>query len=224
MKQCPNCKAELADNVRLCLHCMTSLDQKEQIKPPAQRIRRWPLVLLLLLLAASATVIALLCAAPEAPEPVSDDSSAYTQTVDGVVYTFRPATREDHPTALTLENRFVLTKVAGTPADGVYRVPTFVGSDTGALVVAVADGAFTHTEAGAIDLGYNVRYVHPDAFSGCALTDLYLHEDVYIPREAFSDCAAGFTIHCPDYLENTQGTLWCDLAITYGFRWQPEAL
>lgn len=233
MKICPNCKAELEDNARFCLSCMTSLDKKEQITPPAQRFRRWPLVLLCLLLAVALAVIAIVMASsPKAGEvpaqttsaAPSADPSLRSQTLDGVCYTFRPATLDDYPTALTLENRFVLTKVEGNPADGVYRVPTFVGSDTGALVVAVADGAFAGTEACAIDLGHAVRQVHANAFGGCALTDLHLHEDVLIPREAFSGCAEGFTIHCPDYLENTEGTLWSELATVYGFRWQPEVL
>ena len=50
MKLCPNCKAELDDQARFCVCCMTSLEEKEQILPPVPRVRRWPLVLLCLLL------------------------------------------------------------------------------------------------------------------------------------------------------------------------------
>ena len=239
MKQCPNCKAELDDNARFCLSCMTSLDEKELIPPPALPTRRWPLVLLCLLL------IAAVCLAvfsgirwqKESTQPsqtaparetaqttVPEDASLRAYVADGVCYTFRPATGEDHPTAIRLEGHYVLIHVEGTPSDGIYKVPSFVGDDTGALVTVVADGAFAGTNARKIDLGYNVRYVWGNAFGGYALTDLYLHEDVLIDRTAFSGCTEDLTLHCPDYLENTQGHLWSALAADFGFRWQPEHL
>ena len=31
MKICPNCKAELDENARFCLRCMTSLEEKQEI-------------------------------------------------------------------------------------------------------------------------------------------------------------------------------------------------
>ena len=32
MKTCPNCKANLADESRFCLYCMTSLEEKQAVK------------------------------------------------------------------------------------------------------------------------------------------------------------------------------------------------
>lgn len=229
MKKCPNCRAELDDNARFCLSCMTSLDEKEQIPPPVQKARRWPLVLLSSLLLGAVLVLILFLlipspeetAAPTQPDIV-EDTSTRTQTIDEVKFTFRPATKEDHPTAIVLDSHFVLIRVEGAPSDGIYRVPTFVGDDTTALVSVVADGAFAGTDARAIDLGHNVRYVWGNAFGGYPLSDLYLHEDVLIDQKAFSGCTESLIIHCPDYLENTKGDLWCDLAADYGFRWQPE--
>ncbi len=240
MKQCPNCRAELDDNARFCLSCMTSLDEKEQIPPPVRKARRWPLVLLSCLLLGAVLVLLFF---PKTPSPEStaeptqpgtestaeptqpgivEDGDIRSQTVDGVKYTFRPATKEDHPTAIFIDSHFVLIRVEGTPSDGIYRVPSFVGDDTAALVSVVADGAFAGTDARAIDLGYNVRYVWGNAFGGYPLSDLYLHEDVLIDQRAFSGCTEALVIHCPDYLENTKGDLWCDLAAEYGFRWQSE--
>lgn len=247
MKLCPNCKTELDVNARLCLCCMTSLDEKELILPPVRQFRRWPLVLLcfLILGALLIAIVVLNTDPPSEPHDSPDTSIADTpttkndkdnlltvpeaastisQTVDGVTYRFRPATREDHPSAITLDNHYVLIQVEGAPIDGIYRVPTFVGQDMDALVTVVADGAFVGTNAQAIDLGHNVRYVWGNAFGGYPLTDLYLHEDVLIEQTAFSGCTENLTIHCPEYLENTEGILWSDLAITLGFQWQSEIL
>jgi len=76
----------------------------------------------------------------------------------------------------------------------------------------------------AIDLGYNVRYVWGDAFGGYPLNELYLHDEVYIDQAAFSGCTEEFTIRCPEHLEDTKGTLWSQLAVDYGFRWQEELI
>ncbi len=238
MKLCPNCKAELDDNARFCLRCMTSLDEKEQILPPVRKARRWPLVLICFL-ALGALLIGIIIfntdlpaepAKPsntdsaEDPLTVPEDTATVSYTVDGITYTFRSATKEDNPAAIDLSNHYVLIQVEGTPSNGRYQVPSFVGDDMRLLVTVVADGAFADTNAQAIDLGYNVRYVWGDAFGGYALTDLYLHEDVLIDRAAFSGCTNDLIIHCPEYLENTNGAFWSDLAVAYGFRWQPEII
>lgn len=245
MKLCPNCKAEMDDNARFCLCCMTSLDEKELISPSVRKKRRWPLVLLCVLLLGigSALVVFLINYEPQASKTPPDSGSNYatedteqssatmssvedtslrTSTVDGVTYTFRPATEEEYPTAIALNNKYVLIRVEGSSPSGFYQVPSFVGNDTNALVTVVADGAFDGTDAQVIDLGYNVRYVWGDAFGGNSLTELHLHEDVFIDDMAFSGCEEGLTIHCPEYLDNTEGTLWCELAVSLGFRWQQE--
>ena len=158
------------------------------------------------------------------PNTPDVDASIKTRTVDGVTYTFRQATRNEHPTAIILENNFTLIRIEGTSSDGVYHVPSFVNDDMNGIVAAVADGAFDGTDARVIDLGYNVKYVWGDAFNGCELTDLYLHEDVLIEESTLSDCSENLIIHCPVYIENTQGLLWSELAGGYGFEWQEEAI
>lgn len=247
MKTCPNCKAALDDNARFCLQCMTSLEEKEQIPAPKKKARRWPLLVIGCLLLVALMYIAVFkgdqASEMKAPsnttkssemptqsesvdstelDPPLNDPSTLTYSVDGVKYTFRPATSADDPHAITLENHFVLIGVEGFPSDGIYCVPSFVGDNTSALVTAIADGAFDGTEAQMIDLGHNVRYVSNNAFVGCKLTALYLHEDVFINRAALEGCSEELTIHGPDYLENTEGALWSELAIEYGFGWQSE--
>lgn len=242
MKICPNCKAELDNDSRFCLLCMTALEDKEHQQPPVHKKPRWLFVLLFcVVLTISLLVVLIISNPPVAPhdpgagsgfenrettgkieqqEPSIENTSVIRQVVDGVIFTFRPATIEDHPTAIRLDNYYVLIQVEGTPSTGVYCVPSFIGNDTTALVVAVADGAFSGTQATIIDLGYNVRYVWGNAFGGYSLTDLHLHEDTYIDRSAFSGCSADLTIHCPSYIENTEGDLWSELAGSYGFLWQ----
>lgn len=154
----------------------------------------------------------------------SDEGAAMTYTVDGVAYTFRRATRDEYPTAISFSKNYTLIRVEGVPIDGIYRVPTFVGEDMTAIVSVVAEGAFEGTGATMIDLGYNVRYVRGDAFSGCVLTKLYLHNDTLIERATLDGCSQELTIHCPSYIENTQGEPWSELAVRYGFKWQEEII
>ena len=251
MKLCPNCKAELDDNARFCLRCMTALDDKEQIPPPARKAHRWPLVLLCVLVVVALVITIVILnrdpsattpketnatttensssvnpteeqePIPENPTPEApEDTATVSHTVDGVTYTYRAATKEDLPTAIGLDNYYVLIHVEGISSDGTYYIPSFVGNDMSALVIAVGDGAFAGTNAQAIDLGYTVRYVWGNAFGGYALTDLHLHDDVYIDEAAFSGCTESLTIRCPAYLYNTEGVLWPDLAANYGFHWQ----
>ena len=238
MKICPKCKAQLEDHARFCLQCMTSLEEKEEIQPPAPKQRRWPLALLFSLLAIALATFAFWPSSPVETPAVetrpatipsavttpTGNASTRTCTQDGVTYTFRSAAQEDCPDAIRLENYFVLIQVTGVPSNQTYQVPSFVGENTSALVVAVADGAFSDTQATAIDLGYNVRYVWGNAFGGNRLTALYLHEDVQIDPAAFSGCDDSLTIHCPAFLENMEGILWSELAGMLGFQWKESAL
>ena len=254
MKLCPKCKAELEDSARFCLRCMTSFEDKEQIEPPKRSKRRWPLVLLICLIICGAVIALIIAGGSDEPQGDETTTTAPTTTtttttstttttistttttvpdnsgetreytVNGVTYTLRPATRDDHPSAISLDNYYTLISVEGVPDDGVYRVPSFADEDMSLNVVAVADGAFDGADATVIDLGYNVRYVWGDAFGGCALEELYLHGDTFIDRAAFSGCTSELTIHCPSYIENTQGDLWSELAVTYGYGWQDEII
>lgn len=227
MKLCPNCKAQLDDHARFCLYCMTSLEEKEQIPPPVLPKRRWPWVLLLCLPVLAVLLLILrngMGTPPETPLPQATENAVtidtITRTVDGVRYTFRPATAADDPNAIDLSQNFVLIQVEGTPESGIYKVPAFVDEAMTARVRVVAAGAFANTHAQAIDLGHNVRFVWGDAFGGNGLTDLYLRTDVYIDEAAFAGCDTGLTIHCPSYLENGEGQLWQDLASQYGYQWE----
>ncbi len=45
MKKCPHCKADIEENARFCLYCMTPLEDKQALLPPKYNRKRW-LVLL----------------------------------------------------------------------------------------------------------------------------------------------------------------------------------
>lgn len=41
MKKCPKCKAEIQEEARFCLYCMTSLDEKQIVKTPKNNNKGW---------------------------------------------------------------------------------------------------------------------------------------------------------------------------------------
>ena len=49
MKKCPKCKAEIQENARFCLYCMTSFEEKQIIKTPKERNKRWLFIIVAVL-------------------------------------------------------------------------------------------------------------------------------------------------------------------------------
>ena len=41
MKKCPKCKADIQENARFCLYCMTSFEEKQTIDAPKDKNKRW---------------------------------------------------------------------------------------------------------------------------------------------------------------------------------------
>lgn len=41
MKKCPKCNAEIEENARFCLYCMTSFEEKQKILPICEKNKRW---------------------------------------------------------------------------------------------------------------------------------------------------------------------------------------
>lgn len=58
MKKCPKCKAEIEENARFCLYCMTSFEEKQTIEVSKEKNKRWLIIIAaVLVLALILTVI-----------------------------------------------------------------------------------------------------------------------------------------------------------------------
>ena len=45
MKKCPKCKAEIEEEARFCLYCMTSFEEKQTIETPKENNNRWLIII-----------------------------------------------------------------------------------------------------------------------------------------------------------------------------------
>ena len=79
MKKCPNCKAEIEENARFCLYCMTSFEEKQPVLAPNQeKNKRWLYILAAVLAFALMLCVIFLCvAAFRKSEPTNGASSDY---------------------------------------------------------------------------------------------------------------------------------------------------
>ena len=67
MKKCPKCKAEIQENARFCLYCMTSFDEKQAVDADRNTDKRWLIIaaaLLALLLIGAVIAFSLNCGGP----------------------------------------------------------------------------------------------------------------------------------------------------------------
>ena len=71
MKKCPFCKADIEDNAKFCLYCMTSLNEKKTIKTKSVKNKRWLIILAAFLCFAVVIGIVFNCF-PEQAKPIKD--------------------------------------------------------------------------------------------------------------------------------------------------------
>lgn len=140
IKKCPHCGAEIEEQARFCLYCMTSLDEKEVLAPKPSKKRWWiygSAVLLALLLILGLVLLLVPPktppteekqpnsseSAPEAP-PVNDEAGSSSELPDASVNN-TPDTPTDQPP----ETPVVPGTVGGTPATGGEEKPTVDGEE-----------------------------------------------------------------------------------------------
>ena len=64
MKKCPKCKAEIHEESRFCLYCMTSFEEKQTIETPKENNKRW-LIIIAAVLVVVLVVISIFLFAPK---------------------------------------------------------------------------------------------------------------------------------------------------------------
>lgn len=72
MKKCPKCKAEIQEEARFCLYCMTSFEEKQTIETPKENNKRW-LIIVAAVLAVVLVIISIVLFSPK--DNVSNDSN-----------------------------------------------------------------------------------------------------------------------------------------------------
>ena len=79
MKKCPHCKADIEENARFCLYCMTPLDDKQEIKPPNSNHTRWLVFLAAFLVLAAGIIFFLI--SRDAPTGTTGESSGNRESI-----------------------------------------------------------------------------------------------------------------------------------------------
>ena len=81
MKKCPFCKAEIEENARFCLYCMTSLEEKQEIAIPKEKNKRWLVVLAAVLVFVIVVFSIGLALRKDSPDDTSNGASPESQTL-----------------------------------------------------------------------------------------------------------------------------------------------
>lgn len=81
MKKCPFCKAEIEENARFCLYCMTSLEEKQEIAIPKEKNKRWLVVLVAVLVFVIVVFSICLALRKDSPNNTSNGASSESQTL-----------------------------------------------------------------------------------------------------------------------------------------------
>lgn len=96
----------------------------------------------------------------------------------------------------------VVTGVSVPASNGLYEIPNIIYVGNQRYNVAGVDPyAFAGTNARVVVL--DCRFAREYAFSGCALTHVYICGSMYVDKAAFSGCPQGFQLHTDPSSANT---------------------
>lgn len=76
MKKCPKCKAEIQEEARFCLYCMTSFEEKQTIETPKENNKRWLYIIAAVLALVLIVACIFLFSQKEAPTNGEIDTSS----------------------------------------------------------------------------------------------------------------------------------------------------
>jgi len=241
MKICPICKANIQEEARFCLYCMTSFEEKQPIDDEkAPRRRRRPVLWLLVAAVLVTAVGAVFLAAngwakdPTGPSLPSHGTSSPADTNPAsavpsskAAYSYEPATAENlYPEGSTPfslpENAIVITGVTATVDNGHYVIPDTID---GQRVLSVTPTAFCDPSVCdsvfSVTLPETVRFVPDGAFEACNnLTDVYLACAVVDLSEAafapVQNRTGTLTLHAARDCRNSDFYYYRNIADRYG--------
>ncbi len=215
MKTCPSCQAQIEDDARFCLYCMTSLDNKETVGSTAKRSKQpfiWLSASAVLCIIVAVTAGILLTkntpvdpltittavttvTTPSTHRTVSATDITTTTAVEqapAVTYVYRPVESGDEFIAVGIErpeNGITIVDVETPAEDGVYDIPAYID---GCPVLAIEEYAFCRSAvAPTVKTVYfptTMSTVNEFAFASCVnLSDVYYRGNIYIQGYAYPD-------------------------------------
>ena len=84
MKKCPKCKAEIQEEARFCLYCMTSFEEKQTIETPKGNNKRWLIIIAAVLVLVLIVACIFLFSPKEAPTNGEIDTSSTASVSSGL--------------------------------------------------------------------------------------------------------------------------------------------
>ncbi len=81
MKKCPFCHADIEDNARFCVFCMSSLQEKEKIQNQQRNNKRWPYILAAFLLLVLIFAVMIFALSKNEANNTSSESSMQSETL-----------------------------------------------------------------------------------------------------------------------------------------------